>query len=101
MSAMLPTSNLRRLASLLALLAATATAVAQTAAGLPVFLREPTDAMAPEIPAGTVLVQEPVVGPLLAGDLVLVREPSLRAALLARRVAALPRSRLESGATRC
>jgi signal peptidase I len=70
-------------------------AAAQPAPDLPVFLRVPSDAMAPAIPAGTVLVRETVNQPLSAGDVVLVREPKRQVALLALRVAALPESRVE------
>jgi signal peptidase I len=51
--------------------------------------------MAPTIPAGTVLVQEPVGTSLAAGDIVLVREPKRQMTLLALRITALPESRIE------
>lgn len=51
--------------------------------------------MAPEFPAGTVLVQDPIVSNLNVGDVVLVREPKDQVALLALRIAALPGSRIE------
>jgi signal peptidase I len=63
---------------------------------VPVFLRAPTDAMAPDISSGSILVQEPLsVAPNL-GEIVLVREPQLKRTLLALRVVALPGSEISS-----
>lgn len=63
---------------------------------LPVFMKTSNDSMAPAIPAGTVIVQEPVgATPLAAGDLVLVRNPRDRNTLFPLRVAALGGGRVE------
>jgi signal peptidase I len=51
--------------------------------------------MAPDIPAGTILVQEPFPVEPAVGDVVLVREPKRQVTLFALRVAALPGSRVE------